>query len=78
MTFLVDKLSTAQLLHMFYSLPYMWLDKCGCVELLALVSSIHVPRYSILFEAIPEGRRVASSLWTPTPTCHILTIKNLL
>lgn len=35
----------------------MWFDKLGCVEPLKLVSSIHVPGNSILFEPIPvEGK----------------------
>lgn len=34
-------------------LPYMWFNKLGCVEPFALVSSVHVPGNSILFESIP-------------------------
>lgn len=36
-------------------LPYMRLDKIGRVELLALVSFIHVPRNCVFFEPIPGG-----------------------
>lgn len=42
-------------LHKCGILPYIWLDKFGCVEPLAVVSPVHVPWNGILFESIPGG-----------------------
>lgn len=39
-------------------LPYMWFNKRGRVEFLALVSCIHVPGNCILFESVPMDGNV--------------------
>ena len=44
---------------MCHILPHVWLDNLRCVEPLSLVSFVHVPRNSILFESIPGGDKAS-------------------
>lgn len=48
--------------------PDVWFDKLRCVELLSLISLVHVPRNSILFEPIPRGKKKKSTFYSPVLT----------